>query len=262
MKVALHLVNARRDRLASLLQKHRYLPIRELCGRFQISEATARRDLVFLGREKRITRTYGGALGDFNQHFFSFDERQRREPEAKNKMAQLALGEFRPHTVCYLDAGTTMLAIAEALKRHPVGPLTLVTNNLPVAKVLTEVKGVQVFLLGGQVLSRQLAMFGDKSRQDLKSWSFDLAFLGAEGMTEKGIWNSQEEVVLLQQMVARRTSRTVFCLDSTKIHSRAPHFLMPWSKVNCLLTNASGEKLRKEKICLKENQILSTQTQN
>jgi predicted ArsR family transcriptional regulator len=40
-----------------LLEQHRYLPVKELCRRLGVSEATARRDLAALVHEKKITRT-------------------------------------------------------------------------------------------------------------------------------------------------------------------------------------------------------------
>ena len=45
MKVPLHIVKARRARLAQMLKEHQYLPVGEVCARLGISEATARRDL-------------------------------------------------------------------------------------------------------------------------------------------------------------------------------------------------------------------------
>ena len=52
MRVPLHIVEARRDKLASLIETHRYLPLRELCKRLGVSEATARRDLAELAKRK------------------------------------------------------------------------------------------------------------------------------------------------------------------------------------------------------------------
>ena len=45
MKVPLHVVYARRERLAQMIEQHRYLPVKELCRRLGVSEATLRRDL-------------------------------------------------------------------------------------------------------------------------------------------------------------------------------------------------------------------------
>lgn len=91
VKVPLHIVLARRERLAQMIEQHRYLPVKELCRRLEVSEATLRRDLAALVQEKKITRTYGGALSEFNDRFPSFRERQSQGAKAKAKIAAAAL---------------------------------------------------------------------------------------------------------------------------------------------------------------------------
>jgi DeoR/GlpR family transcriptional regulator of sugar metabolism len=256
VKVALHVVEARRDRLAGLLQKHRYLPVQQLCQRLNISEATARRDLTALVKARRITRTYGGALSDYSNTFASFAERQVKAEAAKTRIAEQALRFMEPGTTCYLDAGTTILFIADALRRHPVPSMTIVTNNLPVAETLAEIKGLEVHLIGGLLLGRQSVLLGDKACQGVRQWKFDLAFLGAEGMTSRGLFNSQEDVVRYQRIVAQRASRVAFCLDATKLGHEAAHFLLPWPRLDLLLTDATPKALKNAGIVL--NQINST----
>jgi len=53
MRVPLHVVEARREKLAALIDRHRYLPVHELCRRLGVSEATARRDLASLASRNK-----------------------------------------------------------------------------------------------------------------------------------------------------------------------------------------------------------------
>ncbi|HEY8967389.1 MAG TPA: DeoR/GlpR family DNA-binding transcription regulator, partial [Candidatus Methylacidiphilales bacterium] len=112
MRVAKHIVDARREQVARLLRQHRYLPLQELCDRLSISEATARRDLAALADAKKVTRTYGGALADYNETFASFAERRNLSRAAKREIAARARALLRPGATCFIDAGTTMLALA------------------------------------------------------------------------------------------------------------------------------------------------------
>ena len=48
LKVPLHIVEARRHRLADYLRHHAYAPLQAVCGEFGVSEATARRALAAL----------------------------------------------------------------------------------------------------------------------------------------------------------------------------------------------------------------------
>lgn len=243
MRVPLHVVEARRRRLAELLQRHRYSGLAELCKEFGVSEATMRRDLVHMEKSKLITRTYGGAMADFNLRFPSFKQRRNLAAEAKRSIAQAALKFIRPELTLFLDNGTTVFALTEALRDLPIRPLTCVTGNLPVADLLSEVEGLDVHLLGGQVLRRQSVLLGDAACYAAERWSFDLAFLSAQGMTREGIWNSEPSVVALQRAVISRTRCNLALLDSTKLGRTAPQFLGGWTFFQGLLTDATTEAL-------------------
>lgn len=245
MKVPLHIVLARRDKLAKLIEQERYLPVKELCKRLGVSEATARRDLAALVHDKRITRTYGGALSEFNDRFPSFRERTTQASPGKLKIAKLALSLIKPEGTYFFDSGTTIFAVAEALKESPVFPVKIVTSNLPVAEILATVPGIQVFLLAGQLLHLQSTLLGEAAQRSVEFWEFDLALLSAEGMTADGLWNSQSEIVAQQRAVLRRSKRNVFCIDSSKLEQVAPHFLAAWNEVGALLTDAAQPRLTK-----------------
>ena len=258
MKVPLHIVLARRERLAQIIGQHRYLPVKELCRRLEVSEATLRRDLAALVQEKKITRTYGGALSEFNDRFPSFRERQGQGARAKAKIAAAALAFFEPNRTYFFDSGTTIFAIAEAFRDHPVTPVTIVTSNLPVGEMLASIPGVQVFQLAGQLLHLQSTLLGETAQKSLEFWKFDLAFLSAEGMDAEGVWNSQAAIVEQQKVLLSRTGRNVFCLDSSKLKRRAPHFLLPWAQVDFLLTDLTPAKLQRAGIELRDRQLPPT----
>ena len=253
MRVPLHIVQARRDRLAQVIEQHRYLPVKELCSRLGVSEATVRRDLAALVREKKITRTYGGALHEFNDRFPSFRERQRQASRGKSKTVQMALGLFEPNRTYFFDSGTTIFALAEAFRDHPVTPVTIVTSNLPVGEMLASIPGVQVFQLAGQLLHLQSTLLGETAQKSLEFWNFDVAFLSTEGMDAQGLWNSQAAIVDQQKVVLRRSKRTVFCIDGSKLNRQAPHFLLPWDAVDLLITDLPNAKLVRAGIHLEES---------
>lgn len=251
MKVPLHIVLARRDKLAHLIAQHGYLPVSELCQRLGVSEATARRDLAALERDQRVTRTFGGALSDFNQRFPSFRQRHEESREGKAAVGQAALAFLRPGATCYFDSGTTIHAVAEALRDHPISPLTVVTGNLPVAEMLAATESVEVFMLAGKLLHRQSVLLGEIAQRSVEFWRFDLAFLSAESMRAEGIFNSREEIVALQKAVLARSAQSIFCLDAAKLgHDDAPHFLAGWNEVDILLTDAPYADLRRRRIDL------------
>jgi DeoR/GlpR family transcriptional regulator of sugar metabolism len=236
MKVATSTILARRKSLAELLA-NRYLPLAEVCARFGVSEATARRDLRILAREKKITRTYGGALGNFDATFTSFADRRAVGQDVKAKLAQKARNFIRENTTCFFDSGTTIFALAEALYREPVPGLCAVTNSLPVAEMLGRRTEMEVHLLGGRFLQRQSILLGPATRRAARLWKFDLVFLGAEGFSQGGIWASEPEVATFQKTLIAQARQVVVCAHAAKLGRETGVFLAPWSSKFQLVTD-------------------------
>jgi DeoR family fructose operon transcriptional repressor len=240
-RVAQSEIDDRRRGMTELLRDRAYLPVGELCRRFRISQATARRDLAALSKDKSIVRTFGGAMADYDRRFAPFADRLKVAAAAKAKIAAMAVKKISPGMTVFLDAGTTLFAVADLLRRKPK-PLRVVTNSLAVAERLAGVKGIDVDLLGGRMLANQSVLLGPETCQAAAFYSFDLALLGAEGFDAEGIWNSTDEVVALQQAVIRRSKHHAVCADARKMGRSAPAFLLPWEKVDLLLTDVT-EKL-------------------
>jgi len=260
MRVPKHIVEARRSRLTELLLERGYLPISQLCDELRVSEATARRDLSALESEERITRTYGGALGEFNATFTSFRERLREGTDAKGSIARASVSLIKPGMRVYLDAGTTAFAIAQELRRHLPERLTIITNNLALLETLGSLPTAKTILLGGQLLERQSVLLGKEAVRAVATQEIDIAFLSAQGMTEKGLWNSQRDIISLQLAVMNRASRSCFCLDRSKLGRTAPEHLAAWSKVSTLISDLTMPELRRAGITLKQGVLLDSQS--
>jgi len=258
MRVPLHIVEARRRKLAALLGKHRYLPIGELCRFLGVSEATARRDLNALAKSNVVTRTRGGALSEYNERFPSFRERRMGGTEAKHLIARAALRLMQPHGTYFFDSGTTIHALAEAFLENPVSPVKIITSNLPVGELLSDIPDVQIFLLAGQLLGRQSVLLGETACKSLAFWQFDIAFLSAEAANREGLWNSQSMIVEQQLAASARATHTVFCVDSRKIGLSAPFLLKPWNPADFFLTDAPKKILSKAGIPCDKSRLIPT----
>lgn len=257
MRVAAHVVEARRESLSRLLERHRYLSVPELARHLGVSEPTARRDLSALAGQRRITRTHGGAMPDIEVTFASLRERARVARQAKARIARRAHGLMEAGSRCYLDAGTTMLALALHLRAKPVPGIAVLTNNLAAANALSGSDQVDLRLTGGRWLSRQAFLFGPEASRAIDLWDIDTAFFSAEGMNEEGLWNTQPEVVEMQRKVIAKARRVVFCIDSGKWGHSTPHLLTTWDKVQHLVSDATPALLASRGVPLPRRAILS-----
>lgn len=252
MRVPRHIVDQRHERLRALIRTDGFLPVAEICRRLGVSAATARRDLSEVAANGHITRTRGGALADYNASFASLGERSGRARTAKGRIAAAAVAKFPRHGTVFLDAGTTVQAVARQLlraRRDHTG-LTVVTNSLSVATLLGGARGLDLHVLGGTFLHRQAVLLGVDAVRGLAEWTFDAAFLGGEGLDAEGITNSHPDIAAFQQAVLRRTDEAFFCLDAGKLGRATPHRLTGWDQSGTLITDATAAQLAAAGIAL------------
>lgn len=250
MKVARHIIEARRQSIATLVRERGYLPIQTISRQFRISPATARRDLDELVSQKLLTRTHGGALSEFNQQFASADERRKVEASAKRVIGAAGAAMVHPGMTVYIDAGTTPYAVAEALAVRRNSGVCVVTASLAVARLLGEIPEFEVHLTAGLYLGRQEMLAGPQVARSLRAWRFDLAFVGCEGLDADGVHNSHDDVVAVTHALLDIGSRVVVCAARSKVGTCAPVRVARSLDGYTLLTDASRDELAKAHVPL------------
>jgi DeoR/GlpR family transcriptional regulator of sugar metabolism len=256
VRVPLHIVQARRERLRELIRQDGFLPVAAICRLLGVSEATARRDLASVAANGQISRTRGGALADYNTTFASLGERANRAKTAKGRIAAAAARLVPAGGTIFLDAGTTVCAVARALlRRKDYGDLTVVTNSLAVANILGGTHNIELHVLGGTFLHRQAVLFGEESILALGGWRFDSAFLGGEGMDADGLTNSHQQIAAFQRAVLMKTPAPYFCLDGSKLGKRTPYRVSAWDKRVRLITDLAVNDLVEAGIDLSPDQL-------
>lgn len=258
MRVPLHIVERRRERLRDLIRTDGFLPVAEISRRLGVSSVTVRRDLAAVAARGQLTRTRGGAFADYNTTFASLGQRAQWARTAKDRIAQAALAQLPRSGVVFLDAGTTVQSLARhMLRRRSSATLTVVTNSLPVASILGGARGIELHMLGGIFLHRQAMLLGPQSVPALADWKFDAAFLGGEGMDAGGVTNSHANLAAFQQAVLARSRQTFFCMDATKLGRATPHRVTGWAKGVALVSDAPRSALVAAGIVLPEGQLVS-----
>ena len=254
-RVAQHIVEARRQRVADLLRTHRYLGVGEVAERLGVSENTARRDLAALADRDEVQRTFGGAVAAYDRQFASFGDRLQRNVIGKRAVAAAAVKLIEPGFRVFLDAGTTLALVADHLANRMPADTAIYTHSIAVAERLGGA-GMDVRVLGGKWLPRQAAVLDERTIDEAGAFEYDLALLGAEAFDRLGAWNSDDSVVALQRRVRLLAGRTVLCADASKLGKQAPAQLAAWRQIDHLVTDASPAALERESIYLSSKQVV------
>lgn len=257
MKVARHVIEARREAIAKLLGNVGYVPVLEICKQFNVSEATARRDLTELESQRRLTRTHGGALSDFNRNFPPLDSRKTDEAEAKQKVGLKAASFVKAGMTIYIDSGSTVHCAAEAIVAARIPDLQIITTSIPTAQLVCTLPGVEVYIPGGLYLAQQAMVAGDRTLEEVARWNFDLALLGAQGIDENGLWNSQRDISHQQREVIRRSDQTLICMHKSKLGRTGPSAVTRDIAPLYLVIDADAAMVAKAKVKMPAQHIIT-----
>lgn len=211
----------RKVRIMELIRKNGFVSVRELMDLFEVSRSSVMRDLEELDKQGFIYRQRGGAsLKNTDELMSRFNEPAVREkeminPEAKRSVCRQAAGLVKDGSNIYIDSGTTVLWMREYLRDKEINIVT--PNALLLTKIPEGFKG-NVILLGGDYSVPLESVSGIITDQMLESYSFDYAFLTANGVNfARGeVYGYNVAYSNNKKTVLQRTDSAQLLIDSSK----------------------------------------------
>jgi DeoR/GlpR family transcriptional regulator of sugar metabolism len=204
-------------RILELLEERGVVSVGELERELRASGMTIRRDLVALDATGQARRTRGGAMAINHPEDVPFQRRERLELSAKRAIGRAAASLVQPGETILLDAGTTVLAMAQALP--PVPHLTVVTNSVQVLHLLWNRTNLHMVALGGAARPVSGSLTGALAEQALENLRVDRAFLGASGISDKWeVSNRDLEAAAIQRRILKVAHGSYLLADHTKFH--------------------------------------------
>lgn len=230
----------RRARIVKALREHGRMEVLALARLFDVSEHTIRRDLKQLHEQGMLQKTHGGAVMLDNTRL-GFDARAALLPQTKDAIGRAAATLVEAGSTVILDAGSTTLALARALKARPI---TVITNSLDIAAVLDRDPAVQLIVTGGMWQSEARALRGTAARELLATCRADLAVLGACALDVRaGVTVADEDDAAIKRTMLAQAARTIVLADRSKQHTIAPFQVATWDRVHTLVTDAPWPEL-------------------
>lgn len=212
------LAEERFAKILDLLTEKRSATVLELCEALNASESTVRRDLTELDRLGKLNKVHGGATlpdSQFLADELTMDAKQALAVAEKRDIARAAAMLIRPQDFIYIDAGTTTLALVQALSGSAL-EAHYVTNGIAHARLLVQ-KGCKVFVPGGMLRPNTEAIVGAAAVASLQAYNFTKAFLGANGVDlQAGFTTPDPEEAAVKATAVRHARESWFLVDSTK----------------------------------------------
>ncbi|UCF98327.1 MAG: DeoR/GlpR transcriptional regulator [Spirochaetaceae bacterium] len=225
----------------NLLKQKNTVLIGELSRILHVSTNTIRRDLSNLEKQGLLKRTHGGAIfADSYMQSQPYEMRSKEGMTEKEKIGRMAASLIRDGSTVIIDAGTTTKQLALYLKS--AGSLTVLTNSLEIAEILSENANIIVILSGGilQVSSQHLV--GMPAEQFFNQVHVDQLFTSANAISiEKGMLSSNLHIVPIKQKMIDAAREIILIADSSKFDKTGIGQIAPLTAVHKLITDSGIE---------------------
>lgn len=226
--------------IRQILQQNGRVVCTDLARQLAVSEHTIRRDLHELSKEGVCKKVYGGAVLPL-QEADSFVSRKEHNHAAKALIAQQCASLVTANSLIFIDAGTTNLALAQALS--PEMSLTVVTSAPDIAAQLIAHPLADVILLGGQLNKSTGGVVGQTAVNQMQGMLFDQAFIGGCAMSpEAGLTGFHYADCEFKKVAIAQSNQVIVGLTADKIPAVARFSVARCSEISTLVVEQKLDK--------------------
>ncbi|MGI9383963.1 MAG: DeoR/GlpR family DNA-binding transcription regulator [Methyloligellaceae bacterium] len=213
-------IQRRQTAILDLLRQRGFVAIDQMAKAFKVSEQTVRRDIIQLERRGLVARYHGGAGLPVGRTVMDYDSRKSRFSQEKQIIGGLVASEVPEGATVFIDIGTTMEAVAEALLGHH--QLTILTNHIAIANLLSQKSEFQIILAGGLLRQRDHATTGEATREFLERFRVGYGIFGIGGVEpDGGLLDYDYRDIGVSKTAMQISRRKFVALDHSKFGSDA-----------------------------------------
>lgn len=209
----------RRADIESLMSDRDEVDIPSLAVHFGVSEMTIRRDLEALESEGVIRRLIGGRaeIVSAKNREPALSARADSAHDSKAHIGRAAAELIADDEVVFFDGGSTVLAVAHALKGNGRA-LTVLTRSLLIAAELAHEPHMEIFLLGGRLKSSEMMTTSSTMADDLQHYNVDTYIMGISGVhPTRGLTDYDPDESAGKRLALERADRVILVFDHSKL---------------------------------------------
>ncbi|MCZ4351934.1 DeoR/GlpR family DNA-binding transcription regulator [Roseovarius aestuarii] len=208
---------------------------------FNVSPHTIRRDIKALCEQGKLRRLHGGAEFVEDASNLPYSVRTSLHIAAKKQVASRAAQLIPDKATLFFSIGTTPALVASALTGRT--GLTVITNNLNVAMILSEAPDARIILAGGELRLPDRDILGEQAQALFQGYRADYAIYGVGGIDADGsLLDFHESEVSIRQTMHANAHHSVLVADVTKFGRRAAAVGGNLTDVDHVVTNARPDE--------------------
>ncbi|MDI3417595.1 DeoR/GlpR family DNA-binding transcription regulator [Streptomyces luteolus] len=207
-----------------------------LAEQFGVSLMTVHRDLDALQSQGWLRKVRGGATALPSAVFHGdVSQRMAAMADVKQKLAAAALELITPGQTVMIDESTTCLSLAHRLAER--APLTVITNSVPVIKLVAGQPGISLYALGGTFYPAYEAFLGLHTAEAAGSVRADTLFMSTTAISHGRCYHQSQETVHVKRALIESAVRRVLLVDHTKFARQGLHTLTPLTTFDSVIVD-------------------------
>jgi DeoR family fructose operon transcriptional repressor len=225
----------RQIRIRELLEDREFVDLDTLCHELGASESSVRRDLVQLETAGIVKRVHGGALAvQPRGHLLDYNWQRDRQSDEKRRIGERAASLIGDDQTIILDGGSTVASVAEHLVDRT---LRVITNSIPIVRILRESRNIDLTLTGGYVFPRLEIVLGPHCEHMLATVAADVLVMGIGGATPDGFSNNNTLLVGSERKMIEVSRKVIIVADSSKFGRAAMTPLAPLDAADIVVSD-------------------------
>lgn len=246
----------RKEYILQQLKEKGRVSVVDISRQFGCSEVTARTDIRELDAMGLLKKSYGGAVyvdivpykntpnNTYDDIRYAYVDlpfavgKYYLNKEEKQRIADKAYSYIENGDTVMLDDSTTCCHLAQYISKHPEKTMTVVTNSLFVAAVLSGTEHVNTYMLGGRILAKPSSAMDNLTAETLKNYHVSKLFTGINRIDLRvGLTSADADHANVKKAMIHSSDEVYVLADHTKFASSSLFTVCPISQIHHIITD-------------------------
>ncbi len=237
----MHLESRQQD-ILRLIGERGFVSTEQLSEHFGVTSQTIRRDINALCEMGLAKKKHGGVTVPPSISNHAYSARSMHNSVIKQEIGAIAEEHIEPGSTVFLGYGTTVMEFAKSIK--PGKPLTIVTNNINAALIVSELPDIEIWIAGGRMRNQHKDIMGSLTMKLLQSFRADYAICSCAGISDTGeLLEFQYEEAEITELLLSRSKQRFLLADSSKFLRSASVTFATMRDVDMLFTDCDDPAL-------------------
>ena len=225
------------DLIMKEVEKHGIVSVSDLMKKLGVTRMTIGRDLKLLEDSGMLKRTHGGAVKNDDLNLVELTHLQKKNINIskKEEIGKLATDYIENGDIIFIGASATNECLLKNIKNKRI---RIITNSFYIFEQYKGNKNFELILTGGAWREKSGAFIGEITDRILSEIKVDKSFIGANGIKDNNVTNSNKEEASLQEIIMKNSQKNYVLIDSNKFDLKDLYTFYPTDKIDGIITDS------------------------